>query len=87
MVSQETPKASDTPAIQAASMNNVAPRKLRLLARPVPMNWPTTPPADSRSVPALQWSVASPQLANNRSMNPPMRTAVFTRVRPSSSSR
>ena len=29
------------------------------------MNWPTTPPAVSRSVPVLQCRVASPQLANN----------------------
>ena len=35
MVSQDTPKASDTPAIHAASMNSVAPRKLRLVAEPV----------------------------------------------------
>ncbi len=87
MVSQETPNDSETPAIQAASMNRVAPRKFMLPARPSPMNCPTTPPAVSRNVPALQCSVASPQLANSMSVNPPMRTALLARVRPSSSSR
>ena len=87
MVSQDTPKASDTPAIQQASRTSVAPRKLRLAASPLPMNWPTTPPAVSRNAPALQCRVASPQLANSMSVKPPMRTAVLARVRPSSSSR
>jgi hypothetical protein len=87
MVSQETPKDSDTPAIQAASMKSVAPRKFMLAARPSPMNCPTTPPAVSRSAPALQCSVASPQLANSISVKPPIRTALLARVRPSSSSR
>ena len=87
IVSHDTPKARETPAIHAVSMNNVAPRKLRLDASPLPMNCPTTPPALSRRKPGLQCSVARPQLANNMSVKPPMRTAVFARVRPSSSSR
>jgi hypothetical protein len=87
MVSHDTPNDSETPAIQAASINSVAPRKFMLAASPLPMNCPTTPPAVWRKLPALQCNVASPQLANSISVNPPMRTALLARVRPSSCSR
>ena len=88
MVSQDTPNASDTPAIQAASMNSVAPRKLRLSASPVADELPDHAARGlAQACPAFQCRVARPQLANNMSVKPPMRTAVLTRVRPSSSSR
>ena len=87
MVSQETPKASDTPAIQAVSMNSVAPRKFRPTRARCRRTARPRRPRSARSRPALQCSVASPQLANSISVKPPMRTAVLARVRPSSSSR
>jgi hypothetical protein len=84
IVSQDTPNASEIPAIQPASSSSVAPRKLKPDAIPVPM-CPTTPPAVAGSVPEFQCSVARPQLATSSSVKPAMRTAVLKRVRPSSS--
>ncbi len=78
-VSQRHPKASDAPAIQAASSSSVAPRKSRPDARPRPTALPTTPPALCGSTPGAQCSVASAQLATSTSRNPAMRTAVLAR--------
>jgi hypothetical protein len=83
MVSHDTPNASEMPAIQAASMNKVAPRKFMPDSRPLPM-CPTTPPALAGNAPASQCSVASPQLAISIRVKPAIRTAVLKRVRPSS---
>src|SRR5882672_9973338 len=79
MVSQETPKASDRPAIQAAIITSVAPRKSSPATRPSPTTLPTTPPAVCRSAPGCQCSVVSPQLATSTSTNPAMRTRVLAR--------
>ena len=81
-VSQETPKASDRPAIQAASITSVAPRKSSPATRPPPTTLPTTPPAVCRSAPGCQCSVVSPQLATSTSTNPAMRTRVLARETP-----
>ncbi len=79
-VSQETPNASDTPAIHAASKRSVAPRKCRPEASPCPTRLPTTPPAVCRSTPGDQCSVVSPQLAMSTMAKPATFTAVLARV-------
>ena len=79
MVNQETPKASDSPAIQAAIMSSVAPRKFTPAASPLPTRAPTTPPALWRSAPGCQCRVVSAQLATSTSRKPAMRTAVLAR--------
>ena len=79
IVSQETPKASDRPAIQAAIMTSVAPRKSSPVANPLPTRLPTTPPALWRSTPGCQCRVASPQLATSTSRNPASRTRALAR--------
>ena len=74
------PKASDSPAIQAASSSSVAPRKFRPAARPLPTAVPTTPPALWRSDARLPVQASSaPQLATSTSTKPAMRTAVLAR--------
>ena len=79
IVSQETPKASERPAIQAAIMRRVAPRKFRPAARLPPTTLPITPPALWRSGPGCQCNVVSAQLATSTSRNPATRTSVLAR--------
>jgi len=79
MVSQDTPNASEAPAIQAAIRSSVAPRKLSPEASPVPTSFPTTPPALCRSGQPCQCNVTSPQLASSTRTKPPTRTAVLAR--------
>ena len=79
MVNHDTPKASDKPAIQAAIISKVAPRKSTPAARLPPTTLPTTPPAVWRMTPGCQWSVVRAQLATNTIRNPATRTRVFAR--------
>ena len=86
IVSHDTPNASDTPAIQRGEQQQRGAEEAAVAtARPLPDECPTTPPAVARQRARLQCSVARPQLAISISVKPPMRTAVLTRVRPSSS--
>ena len=79
IVNHDTPKASDRPAIQAAIISSVAPRKSSPAASPPPTTLPTTPPALWRSTPGCQWSVVSAQLATSTSRKPAMRTSALAR--------
>ena len=86
IVSQETPNASDTPAIHAASSNSVAPRKFRPAGEPAADELPDDAARGLRA--ACPDPSAASRGRSSRSAcsaKPPMRTAVLTRVRPSSS--
>ena len=70
IVSQDTPKASDSPAIQAAISSSVAPRKLRPAASPLPTACRGRRRRVWRRLPGCSAASSSPQLADEHQHEP-----------------